>query len=266
MTIAIIIFIVSSSLAGFLAGLLGIGGGAVLVPMLISILPLFGISQFVVHISIATSISSILITSAMSTMHHSKLSNVDFHTGFRWGIFISLGAVVGSVWASNSSGLNLKIMYIVVLSTLSIYKIFRPSVTLFNSKYLCTRYLFLPFITGWLSSSIGIGAGSNVPLLSLFGMKVHRAIGTSAFLGFFVAFPSTIVYIYTGAGYKDMLPLYNFGFINLPALLGIIPLTAMFAPVGVRLASRIKPHNLNIIFHSLTMVFVAKMLWSILDS
>jgi len=234
----ILIFILCSILSGIFAGMFGLGGGAVLVPMLIFVLPMFGVQQYVLHISVATSLACIVFTSISSSISHFNRGGIDFSILKLWAPLNMIGAIFGAFWTTGVDDYVIRLIYVVVMIVLCVYKLFNPSRILFKRENINKFGLIFPAVFGWISACIGIGGGNNVMALNLHGVNVKKAIGTSAVLGIFVSVPSVIVYIY--AGFKlDINSTYNIGFINWLALIGIIPISTLMAPFGVKLAYKI---------------------------
>ena len=225
-------------ISGTVAGMFGLGGGAVLVPMFIFVLPLFGVIDNVMHIAVATSLACIVFTAISSSRSHFKRGGVDWNILKFWAPANLIGAVVGSFWTITVDPDAIRIVYGVVMVVLCIYKYFNYNKVLFKKSSYNKFGLALPLTFGWISSCIGIGGGNNVIGLNLFGFDVKKAIGTSAILGLVVSLPSVIIYIYEGIN-LGVGGAYNFGFVNWAVVLFAIPITTLMAPVGVKIAYKI---------------------------
>lgn len=259
MIIEILIFILCSILSGIFSGMFGLGGGAVLVPMLIFVLPMFGVEQYVLHIAVATSLVCVVFTSVSSSLSHFKHDGVDFSVLRFWAPLNTIGATFGAFWTTGVDDYVIRLIYIIVMVVLCFYKLFNPSKVLFERENMNRFGLIFPAVFGWLSACIGIGGGNNVMALNLHGMGLKRAIGTSAVLGIFVSVPAVIVYIYTGLK-MDINSVYNIGFINWLVLIGIIPISTLMAPFGVKLAYKIDDELLTIFWCAISLILVLYMI------
>ena len=249
------------AIAGFLAGLLGIGGGLIIVPMLISIMGAQGVSpEILMHMALGTSMASIIFTSISSFMAHHKRGAVRWVVVRRIVIGIFSGTFLGSCFAAAMSTAFLKCFFGIFLYVVA-------TQMLLNKKPKPTRELpgsvgmfGVGNVIGGVSSLVGIGGGTlSVPFMVWCNIPVHQAIGTSAAIGLPIAVAGTIGYIYNGFGHAS-LPAYSIGYINLTALLGIAIISILTAPLGVRLAHKLPVDRLKRIFAILLYVIGSKML------
>lgn len=253
------------AVVGVLAGLLGVGGGLVIVPMLVFAFGLQGVSpDITMHLALGTSLASIMFTSVSSFMAHHRRGAVHWATVRRIVVGIFTGTFIGSCFASILSTNVLKGFFVVFLYFVS-YQM------LSNRKPKPTRELpGLPGmfaagnIIGFVSSLVGIGGGSlSVPFMVWCNVVVHHAIGTSAAIGLPIAIAGTIGYVFNGWGAQG-LPDMSVGFVYLPALLGIAAISVLTAPVGVKLAHSLPVDKLKKIFALLLIVVGTKMLFDII--
>ena len=252
-------------IAGFLAGLLGIGGGVILVPMLLFLLPIMGADNLVMHSAVATSLMCIVVSGTVAAYgHHRKLA-VDKSIAMRWMWLSITGAVFGGFWASYAPGKVLRVIYVIVLISLCAHRLLFPVTALFKRENAARSGLVFPFVTGWLSAVLGVGGGSNVPLLSLYGVTIRKSIGTSAILGVGTAIIGVLVYGFTGMRFRDVLPAYSLGFINMPAVLIIAPTMVIATPLGVAVAHKLTARVLNVVFCFVFIVMGLYVLWGILS-
>jgi uncharacterized membrane protein YfcA len=237
------------ALAGMLAGLLGIGGGIIIVPVLALVFEHQNVSLSVLmHVAIGTSLATIVTTSISSILAHQKHGAID------WRVFklitpgILLGALLGSYVARLIPGENLRLLFVAfmffVAFQMSRGMTAKPHRTLPGSPGLATAGL----VIGTVSSIMGIGGGSmSVPFLTWCNMQVRRAVATSASIGLPIALAGTAGFIYTGWGIEERPP-WSVGYVNIPAYLGIVIASTLFAPLGARLAHRISELVLKRIF------------------
>ncbi len=261
----ILIFCAIGAGIGILAGLLGVGGGLVIVPILVFIFNYQGVApEVIMHLALGTSMASIVFTSVSSFMAHHKRGAVEWDIVRRIVIGILTGTFLGSCFASIMSTTFLKIFFVVFLYFISLQ-------LLFNKKPRASRELPGKFgmfctgnIIGFLSSLVGIGGGAiSVPFMVWCNVVVHNAIGTSAAIGLPIAIAGTIGYIFNGWGVSG-LPDYTVGYVYLPALFGIAVASIMTAPLGVKLAHSLPVNKLKRIFALLLIVVGTRMLLKII--
>lgn len=257
-------YLLTGAAAGFFAGLLGVGGGVVVVPLLTVI---FTSQSFpaneVMHLALGTSIATILFTSISSLRAHHA------HQAVLWTVMrdltpgILIGTLLGALVAASISSRALSIFFVAFMIFVAAQMIanFRPK----PSRNLPGR-LGLGIagtVIGAVASLAAMGGGAlTVPYLIWCNVRPHHAIGTSAAVGLPIAIGGTIGYIWNGWAHPG-LPSGSLGFIYLPAL-GVILLASMLAaPLGARLAHRLPVHVLKRIFASLLLVLSSRMLWSL---
>jgi len=252
------------SLAGFLAGLLGIGGGVILVPLFLWLFPLAGFSpELIVHTAFGTSLAIILPTAIGSTLAHRKNGNVDWHmVGF-----LALGGIIGSILGSSAAAIipggTLKIcfglMQIVVSLKLLFYKL---NIAPENQGQVKNIPLVLVgLIGGFFSAFFGIGGGViAVPLMLVFlQLPIHMAVGNSAALIVVSSFSAVICYVWYGIQNAGGTP-FSVGYVNLLVAFLVAPLSIILARVGVKLASRTSQEKLIKMFAVLLMLVGIKIL------
>jgi uncharacterized membrane protein YfcA len=249
---------------GVLAGLLGVGGGLVIVPILVIAFGLQNVPQeIIMHMALGTSLASIIFTSISSFMAHHKRGAVQWQTVRRIVVGVMLGTFLGSCVAAVLSTNVLKLFFVLFLY-------FCAYQFLTNRRPKPTRELPGPFgmflsgnIIGAISSWVGIGGGTlSVPYMIWCNVPVHRAIGTSAAIGLPIAIAGTAGFLYNGWGHA-LLPAYSIGFIYLPGLVGIAAVSVLTAPLGVKLAHSLPVDKLKKIFALLLIVVGTRMLFSI---
>ena len=238
----IISLLVLGMFAGILAGLLGVGGGIIIVPVLIWIFHGFPDipTENIMHIALATSLATIVMTSLSSIRAHQK------HAAIRWLVVwhltpgIIVGALVGTAVASFLSSDTLKIVFALFLLLISIQLGFgaQPS----PQRQLPQRFgmNMIGLIIGKMSALVGIGGGSlTVPFLVWCNTPMRNAVATSSACGFPIAVASTLGYIVAG---WHMNLAWSSGYVYWPAVLAIVPTSLLFAPIGAQLA-----HSISVI-------------------
>lgn len=251
--------------AGFLSGLLGIGGGGVLVPVLYEAFGLAGVPEDVrMHVTLGTTLAVIAPTVLRSLSAHHARGGVDMATVRRMGPWIFLGVSLGIVVAKSSSSEALRWVW-VVFGTLLALNMFigRDDWRIANALPKKPWLELAAFGIGIISTLMGIGGATfTVPLLTLHGKPLLQAVATATGIGPIIAVPGIIGYILSGWGAPGLPPL-SLGFVNVAALL-IVPLSVFAAPYGVRTAHGISKRKLEVAFAMFISTVVARFLWTLL--
>ena len=249
------------SLAGFLAGLLGIGGGLIIVPALVYLLPLLGISnEVVMPMALATSLSAIVITSSSAALAHNKNENIPWDITKPLMIIVALGALLGAFIADLLSAQALTNFFAGAVIVLATYML--ASIRSQRSREMPSRLKlqFISFIIGVIASLMGMAGGAIlVPVLTYFGMPLRHCIGIATVCGVMVALFGSLGYIISGLD-NELLPAWSFGYIYLPALSGIVLTSSLFAPVGVKFAAKLPVQTLKKSFAVFLILVASKMI------
>lgn len=248
---------------GFLAGLLGIGGGLVIVPILSLILLQFEVlpSEQVVICAIATSLASILFTSTSSALAHHKNGNVPWQIAPWIMAGVALGALVSGFMAALLPEQVVRIVFAVSVVLIALKMIFSgkggvPVERPMPSKLLLT---VLTTVTGGLSAMIGIGGGALlVPLLTFFSVDMKKAIGCASACGIVIALSGSIGYITSGSGQFALADGFA-GFVYLPALAGIVCTSWFTAPLGAKATQTLPVPVIKKIFAALLLAMATNM-------
>ena len=254
---------------GFLAGLLGIGGGMVLTPFLTLLLSSAGIPpEHIVHVAIATSMSTIFFTSLSSVRAHARRRAVLWHVVFSAAPGILLGAVIGAQITGMLPTFWIGLIFSCFVC-FSATKMFLKSSPV-PSRVLPGRAGLFGAGTGigLISALVGAGGGFiSVPFMTYCNVKIHNAIGTSAALGFPIAAAGTLGYIISGWT-VDTLPQWPqmLGFVHLPALFSVAVMSILTAPIGARVAHSLDTRPLKRIFACLLYVLAAYMFYKAVTS
>ena len=246
--------------AGFLAGLLGVGGGIILVPAFFYAFQHLGFNgPQLMQVCLATSLATITVTSIRSTQSHHKKGAVDWQILRQWAPGIALGAVFGVAVAANLGSIVLQLIFGGLGAVIGLYLAFgKQSWALANEMPKGLRCWLLGPILGGLSVLLGIGGGSlGVPFMSLHRVPIHRAVATAAGFGLAIAIPSAFVWLFVQVE-APRLP-WTFGAINLPAFLVITPMTFIFAPIGATVAHRMDAKPLKRLFGVFLLIVAANM-------
>ena len=241
--IIFVIFIMALSAVpvGFMAGLFGIGGGVITVPVLFYIFNFIGLDQeFIMHLAVGTSFSIIIPTSIISTMTHMKYKAVDFKIVKTFGLFVIIGVILGTLFAANLKTASLILFFSAMTMFFSI--IFLTSKEKINPEKREINLFFriiLGFLSGFLSAPMGIGGGIiNTPILKMFGFSINTAIGSSAAIGFLIALIGAIGFIITGS-YLNIDAPASIGFVNIPAFFIFVPITMFMAKIGAKTVHKV---------------------------
>jgi uncharacterized membrane protein YfcA len=248
--------------AGVVAGLLGVGGGIILVPVLDLLLSRVGFPpEWRLHVAVATSMATIIPTAIVSSRAHFARAAVDMELIRRWSPGLVLGGLLGSLLAARASGPALSLMF-GVLALLIAIKMYLP----FDHWRLRER---LPLgvggnlIAGGISSvsaMLGIGGGMlGVPAMTLLGQPVHRAVGTASLFGLLIGTPATVGYLLAKPGVG--LPGLTIGLVSLLGLAIIAPCTMLMAPLGARLAHSLSKRALSQAFAVFLLLVAIRMFY-----
>ncbi len=254
--------LLTGAVGGVIAGMLGVGGGIVIVPVLDLVLAALGVDGSVrMHVTVATSLATIVPTAISSSRAHRARGAVDADQLRRWGAAIFLGSIAGVLIASRVSGDVLSAVFGTVALIVAI-KMLLP----LEGKHLAEAIpggpggQIIPFGIGGISSMMGIGGGTlSVPVMTLFNFPIHRAVGTAALFGLMISAPATVAFVATGWNVPG-LPPGSLGYVNLIGLAIIGPATFVTAPLGARIAHALSRRQLGILFGLFLAVVAVRML------
>jgi uncharacterized protein len=263
----ILAYVALGSVVGFLAGLFGIGGGGIMVPILTTFFVMQGFPvEHTVHAALATSMAAIILTSISSLRAHHQ------HAGVLWPVVwrIAPGIVIGSFGvayvASYIPSLPLAIFFVLFMTYVAV-KMFmnvkpKPSRELPNTFWLSATGAGI----GGISALVAIGGGSlTVPFLTWCNVKIQKAIGTSAAVGLPISVAGTLGYMAGGFNVTG-LPAYTLGYIYLPAVAAITIVSVITAPLGARLAHKLPVDTLKKLFACLILFLCLKMIHTVLKA
>ena len=250
---------------GFLAGVFGVGGGAISVPVFFEIFGTLGYPPDVaMPVAVGTSLAVIIPTSISSARGHQKRGTLDLGVLRTWAVPVLLGVLIGALIARFATPIVFQSVFVVValinaVKLLSGGKGWQLSDTLPGAL---TMRLW-GMIIGLVSAIMGIGGGAISNLfLTLHGTPIHRAISTSAGVGVLIAVPGTIGYVVAGQGSPN-LPPGSLGFVSVIAFALTIPTSLFFTRFGVALAHKLSRRSLEIAFGSFLVLVAARFVWAI---
>jgi len=256
----------AGAISGMLAGLFGIGGGAVMVPVLYQALAALGVDETVrMHVAVGSSSAIIIPTSIRSFLSHLDRGTVDTALLRTWVFAVPVGGLLaGAVAAFVSSGFLRAVFAVLALLfglRLIFLRIRRPLAPDLPGEPLRT---LIGGGIGLLSGLMGIGGGIiNNTFMALFGRPMRECVATSSGVGVLVSIPATLGFIVAGWGHPD-LPAYAFGFVSLPVVALVVPVSVLSAPLGVRLAHHLPPRALEIAFGLFLLTVAARFAWGLL--
>jgi len=262
----VVLTLAAAVLAGFLAGLFGIGGGAVMVPVFSEMYVLAGTDPGVAQlVAVGTSLAIIIPTSLRSAQTHRQAGNVDEATFRRYLWFIPLGVILGLFIANWVDGRVLTLVFGIMALLLAAYMLLqakefrlseggpKPPVAQIGAT-----------VMGLISLLMGIGGGvMNNIFMMIQGTPIKRAIGTSAAVGTLIAVPGALGFVWIGRGVEG-LPLLSLGYVNLLTLALVIPITVYMAPIGARVTHRLPDQLTSRLFGLFLVVVGCRMLWKVL--
>lgn len=253
----------SGALGGLLAGLLGVGGGIVVVPVLDAALGVAGVPPAAsLHLAVATSMATIIPTSMSSTRSHARRGSVDYALMRRWAVPIVAGSLAGSLAAAYADARVLAAVFGIVALAAAV-KMLLPldHVVLRRSVPGGVAGAAIPAAIGAISAMMGIGGGTlSVPTMTLCGEPVHKAVGTAALTGLWISIPATLGYLLAPAPDAAGIP-WTVGYVSLAGFAVIAPVAWLLAPVGARLAHSMDRRRLSAAFGLFLSVVAARMLY-----
>jgi uncharacterized membrane protein YfcA len=259
--------VIAGIVGGMVAGMLGVGGGIVIVPVLYHVLDLMGVDPTVrMHIAVGTSLATIIPTSISSTRSHDRKGAVDWVLLRRWAAPMFIGVLAGIALSGWARGQALALFFACVAMPVAVQLAFFPEARRFADQ-LPTGIggWLLPAGIGGVSTMMGIGGGTvGVPAMTLCGVPIHRAVGTAAAFGFIISIPGTIGNVLTGWGAHG-LPPYSLGYVNLLGFILIAPASYVVAPFGASVAHSMDRTRLRRMFALFIGITALKMFYDALN-
>lgn len=254
------------AVAGFMAGLLGVGGGIILVPGLYMIFEqVHGSVPFdmghLMHICVGTSLAIIIPTGLSSARAHYRRGGVEIKVLKDVGVGVVIGVCIATLMAGMFDIKTMKMIFATALLLLGALMIIDPSKLVQRSALPGQPIIGIAgSIIGALSALIGIGGATmSVPYMTIHGMKIHKAVGTASALGLIISIPAALGYVIIGWGAAG-LPPYSLGYVNMLAWLCIIPASVLCAPWGAAVAHKVSVKTLRVMF-GMFVILVAMDMW-----
>jgi len=254
------------AMVGFLAGLLGIGGGLVVVPALVYLLPTLGFNnevlsaEVIMPMALATSLAAIVVTSSSAAYAHHKNNNIPWHLAKPLMLVMAFGALSGAFIADLLSTKALTNFFAIAVMLLATYMLISIRFQHTRTMPSQPKLQLISFITGIIASLMGMAGGIIlVPALTYFGMPLRHCIGIATICGVIVALFGSLGYIISGLD-NHLLPAWSLGYVYLPALLGIVLTSSLFAPVGVKVSAKLPVQTLKKFFAVFLILVALKMM------
>ena len=253
----LIVLSIAASVAGFMAGLLGVGGGIIIVPALYYA---FTVLDFDIatrmHISVGTSLAIIIPTSIISAKTHMEHKAVDINLVKSFGIFIVLGVIGGTFLAVNLRTSDFILFFSIMAFIVGLFFIFLRDKFLENPKKIKDSIKNISGVgVGFISVLLGIGGGSlMVPFMRTFGYDIRKSIGTASAIGILIAISGTITMIIGGEIINDVVTPFTLGYINLFGFIVFVPVTMLMARIGAKAVYKSNKELLSKIFGTFLLI------------
>lgn len=244
----LVLLMAIGAFAGVIAGLLGVGGGIVLVPAFFYAFGHMGYAgDQLMQVCLGTSLATIIVTSVRSALAHHRKGAVDWAILRAWGAYVAVGALAGFVLAASLKSAALQAIFGVLALVAGVYMAFgRDHWRLGAAMPGGVARGGLGGGLGFFSALMGIGGGTfGVPMMTLYGMPIHRAVATAAGFGIIIAVPAAVGFLTLQVANA---PPFSIGAVNLPAFGVIIAMTLLTTPYGVRLAHWMDARPLKRVF------------------
>ena len=253
----LLVLSIAASVAGFMAGLLGVGGGIIMVPALYYAFTVLDFDLATrMHISVGTSLAIIVPTSIISAKTHMEHKAVDVNLVKSFGIFIVLGVIGGTFLAINLRTSDFILFFSIMAFIVGLFFIFFRDKFLENPKKIKDSIKNISGVAiGFISVLLGIGGGSlMVPFMRTFGYDIRKSIGTASAIGILIAISGTITMITGGEIINNISTPYTIGYINLFGFIVFVPVTMLMARIGAKAVYKIDKKLLSKIFGSFLII------------
>jgi len=247
----------AAAVAGFMAGLLGVGGGIIIVPALYYAFTVLDFELVTrMHLAVGTSLAIIIPTSIISTKTHMEYDAVDFKMVKSFGLFILIGVVLGTFLAINLKTPALVLFFSIFAFMVGLFFIFLREKLVENPKTISDIVKNISgVVIGFISIPLGIGGGSlMVPFMRTFGYDIRKSIGTAAAVGFLIAISGTITMIIGGKIINNINTPFSVGYINLLGFAVFVPVTMIMARLGAKAVYKINKKLLSKIFGTFLLI------------
>ena len=252
---------VAAAVAGFMAGLLGVGGGIIMVPALYYAFTVLDFDILTrMHLSVGTSLAIIIPTSIISTKTHMEYDAVDFKMVKSFGIFILIGVILGTFLAVNLKTPPLVLFFSIFAFLVGLFFIFLREKLVENPKTISSMVKNISgIIIGFISIPLGIGGGSlMVPFMRTFGYDIRKSIGTAAAIGFLISASGAFTMVIGGKIINNVNTPFSIGYINLLGFIVFVPVTMVMARIGAKVVYKIDRKLLSKTFGAFLLIVSAR--------
>ncbi|RKE72728.1 putative membrane protein YfcA [Pseudorhodoplanes sinuspersici] len=251
LTLLAMAIVIGGVLTGLLAGLFGVGGGAIIVPVLYEIFRVMGVADDIrMQLCVGTSLAIIIPTSIRSFAAHRSRGNLPIDILKTWIVPIIVGVVIGGFLAATAPSSLFKSAFVVMAFMLSAKFLFPTSKWRLGNALpgLPLMWLYGIFI-GFYSALMGVGGGAVATvIMTLYGQPIHAAVGISAGIGVIISLVGTVGFIIAGLPHQDLMPPLSLGYVSLIGFALMSPVSAFVAPYGATIAHRLSRRKLEIAF------------------
>ncbi len=260
-----LMMLVAGGVAGFLAGLFGVGGGAVIVPVLYELFRVLHVADEVrMPLCVGTSLAIIIPTSMRSFAAHRAKGSVDMNVLKLWALPVISGVLLGGVIASFSAAAVFKWVFVLVAGFSAYRLLFGGTWRLGDHLPSALICRFYGVIIGVLSSLMGIGGGQlGSMFLTFYGRPIHQAVATSSGLGVLISIPGALGYIVAGWPMQGPLPPLSLGYVSLIGFLLFLPTGVLCAPLGVKMAHFLPRRQLELAFGVFLLIVCLRFMFSL---
>jgi uncharacterized membrane protein YfcA len=252
---------------GLLSGVFGIGGGAVIVPVLYEIFRVLGVSEDVrIQLCVGTALAIIAPTSLRSFLAHRAKGNLPIEILRIWALPIVAGVAMGGVIAAFAPGWVFNLVFVVMALFIGAKMLFaREDWRLGSDLPGRAAMRAYGFFIGLYSSLMGVGGGAYATLiLTLYGKSIHVAVGISAGVGVLISFAGAISFMLAGLPHQGLMPPFSVGFVSFVGVILMAPISASVAPYGARLAHALPKRKLEIAFGCFMLLVAARFLLALI--
>jgi uncharacterized membrane protein YfcA len=262
------VIVLGGLVTGLLSGLFGVGGGAIIVPVLYEIFRVMDVAEDVrIQLCVGTSLAIILPTSIRSFFAHHARGGLPLEILRIWALPVFVGVVTGAIIAAFAPAYVFKLAFVFIASMIALKLLFARDTWRLGDKL--PGYGAMAaygFAIGLYSSLMGVGGGAlSTIVLTLYGVSLHVAVGISAGIGVIIAAPGTVGYILAGLPHQASLPPFSVGYVSLLGLALMAPISTLAAPLGARLAHALPRRRLQIAFGIFLLLvalrFLASLIW-----
>lgn len=259
--------VLAGAVTGLLAGVFGVGGGAVIVPVLYEVFRVIGVADEVrMPLAVGTSLAVIIPTSIRSFNAHRAKGLVDLSILKVWAVPVVIGVVFGS-WIARYAPADLfKIIFVIVALISAIRLLFAADRWKFGED-MPGKPLMVAYggVIGVLSALMGIGGGQLSSLfMTFYGRPIHQAVATSSGLGVLISIPGALGFIYAGWPKMAILPPLSLGYVSLIGMILFIPTSIWTAPIGASLAHKLSKRRLEVAFGIFLLFVASRFIWSLI--